>query len=207
MRDVIIDRVMTTDPLTIAPSLAVVEARLILQSNDLHHLPVIDDGKLVGILSASDMLKFAMLDENSKVLGSLKVQQVMRADPHVLTIGSSLRDAAATLSRGGFHALPVVEADRTLVGIVTSSDLIHHLLRQLPVGDGSIRELRQAVDSVDEPGSPEKTVATLTARNRQLNAVYQAAERYVRSGHADHEHSVLVKCLSDIREVQADLGL
>jgi hypothetical protein len=49
--------------------------------------------------------------------------------------------------------------------------------------------------------------ANANKQTQQLDAVYQAAERYVRSGHADHEHSVLVKCLADVRASDADLNL
>lgn len=199
MRDLSIDRIMTANPVTTEPNVPIVEARAILETNNLHHLPVVEGDKLVGIVSSSDMLKFCMLDENSKVLKSIQVRQLMRASPHFLTVGSSLRNAADALSSGGFHALPVVEPDQTLVGIVTSSDLIHHLLQQLPVGDGSIRTKAILRD--------EKTPATLNKRARQLDAVYHAAESYVRSGHADREHSVLVKCLADVRASADDLNL
>lgn len=228
MRDVSIDRIMTTDPIKIGPDEPLVEARTILQSNDLNHLPVVEDDKLVGILCASDMLKFSMLDDDSEVLKSIGVRQVMRVSPHVLTVDSNLRSAADKLSNGGFHALPVVEHDRTLIGIVTSSDLIQHLLKQIPTGDGSIRtkgimsagavsedidvsaaihEAEQASARGNDLSELEKTLLILTERNRQLDAVFQAAERYVRSGHADHEHSVLVKRLSDVRASTAALNL
>ena len=199
MRDVCIDRIMTANPVATGPNVPIVEARALLESKNLHHLPVVEGDKLVGIICASDMLKFCMLDENSKVLKSIQVRQVMRASPHFVTVGSSLRNAANVLSSGGFHALPVVEPDQTLVGIVTSSDLIHHLLQQLPVGDGSIRTKAIVID--------EQTPESLNKHTRQLDAVYQAAESYVRSGHADREHSVLVKCLADVRAADADLNL
>lgn len=228
MRDVPIDRIMTTDPITIGQYEPVVEARAILRSNDLNHLPVVDDGKLIGIVTAADMLKFSMLDEDAEVLKTIQVRQIMQAGPQVLTTDANLRSAAVKLSSGGFHALPVVELDRTLVGIVTSSDLIQHLLKQIPVGDGSLRtkgiingaaapddidvsaevhEVEQARAKGDTLNDLEKALLTLNERNRKLDAVFQAAERYVRSGHADHEHSVLVKRLSDIWASGAELKL
>tara|TARA_R110002096_G_scaffold346647_2_gene540162 strand:+ start:3208 stop:3786 length:579 start_codon:yes stop_codon:yes gene_type:complete len=192
MRDISIDRIMTTDPLTTGPNEPIVEARTMLESNDLNHLPVVENGKLVGILSTSDMLKFAMLDHDAKVLKSVKVRQIMKVSPHVLTVDANLRTAADKLSNGGFHALPVVTSDRTLVGIVTSSDLIQHLMKQIPTGDGSLRA---------------KSLLSLNERNRKLEAVFEAAERYVRSGHADHEHSVLVKRLDEVGMTAAALTL
>lgn len=228
MRDESIDRIMTTDPITVGPYASIVEARAALESHDLHHLPVVEDGKLVGILSAADMLKFSMLDQDAEVLDRIQVRQIMQVDVHVLTADANLRQAAEKLANGGFHALPVLDSDRTLVGIVTSSDLVQHLLHRLPTGDGSIRtqaltsgsalpddidvstalqEIREASARGDELSELEKAFLSLNERTTQLEAVFQAAERYVRSGHADHEHSVLVKRLSDIWATAAVVNL
>ena len=228
MRDISIDRIMTTDPLTTGPYEPIVDARTILESNDLNHLPVVEDGKLVGILSASDMLKFAMLDHDAEVLKSVKVRQIMKVSPQVLTVDANLRTAADKLSSGGFHALPVVTTDRTLVGIVTSSDLIQHLMKQIPSGDGSlrasspgssgrspedvdvnaaVRETEVASGRGDDLSDLEKSLLSLNERNRQLEAIFEAAERYVRSGQADHEHSVLVKRLNDIWSTAAAVNI
>lgn len=228
MRDIPVSRLMTTEPVTIGPMQTIIEARKLLEAHPMHHLPVVEDGKLVGILSASDMLKFAMLDNDAEVLKSVKVRQVMQASPHVLTVDANLRTAAEKLSSGGFHALPVVTMDRTLVGIVTSSDLIQHLMKQIPTGDGSLRtkslgsgdgtpedidvaaalhEAEVASGRGDDLTDVEKALLALNRRNRQLDAVLQAADRYIRSGHADHEHSVLVKKLEDVRATTTTLSL
>lgn len=219
---------MTTDLVTIGPMQSVVEARKQLEAHALHHLPVVEDGKLVGILSAADMLKFFMLDRDASVLKSIQVRQAMQFDPVVLPSTANLRDAATKLSGGGFHALPVVEPDKTLVGIVTSSDLIEHLLKQIPRGDGSIRvqhlppgpvdaddldvsaitqQIEQAAASGENLADIEKALLSLQSRNLQLNAVFQAAERYIRSGHADHEHTILVKRLEEVWGAAKEIDL
>lgn len=228
MRDIPISRIMTTDPVTIGPDQPAHDARDIFDARDLNHLPVVEGKKLVGMLSASDMLKFFMLDRDATALDAIVVRQVMQPQPVVLPSDANLRDAANRLRSGGFHALPVVDSDRILVGIVTSSDLIEHLLRQLPTGDGSIEAggpvprmqdqggagvaglvaaLERAAASGDELGEPEKALLALNARARRLEAVCEAAERYVRSGHADHEHSVLVKRLDTLRSSARNLNL
>ena len=58
-----------------------------------------------------------------------KLADVMSKDVIFLTQTETVWDAARLLSTGNFHALPVVdnEADRKLVGIVTSTDLVHFL--------------------------------------------------------------------------------
>lgn len=221
MRDIAINRIMTTDPVTVGPNVSVAVARELLELNGIHHLPVVEDGVLVGILSSSDLLKLHVLRRRKQALEAITVSQVMEADPVTLDVFADLIDVATKLSEGGFHALPVVEADNVLVGIVTSTDLINHLLRQVPRGDESVRvrvepepgaratdatltaSLRIAKESL-RSGKDDPIAASLmhlTEENRMLKEVSKAAELYMRSGHGEHEHSVLIKSLADLQRL------
>lgn len=220
MRDIAIDRVMTTEPATVEPTDPISTARRLLEPGRIHHLPVVEQGLLAGIVSTSDLLKFHLLQGGTESVDQTPVAQIMEVDPVTLQSNASLRDAANKLSVGGYHALPVIEPDRTLVGIVTTSDLVTHLLQQLPSGDGSIRpdeftgsaqpiddeetsrvmhQAEQAVQSGSEPANISRILLRLRDENRSLRKVCHAAELYMRSGHGEREHSVLVKCLSDLQ--------
>lgn len=131
MRDFPIVQVMTPDPATISPQSSVAEARRLLNSNVINHLPVIEDGRLVGIVSSSDFLKLHLLDGQLAIVSDATVNQIMETKVVVVNKKATLRDAAEKLSVGGFHALPVIDRKRRLVGMVTSSDLINVLVSQL----------------------------------------------------------------------------
>ena len=169
MRDIAINRLMTTMPATVEPTDPISTARRLLEPGRIHHLPVVEEGLLAGIVSTSDLLKFYLLEGGTSTSDEITVSQIMEADPVTLESTASLRDAANKLSIGGYHALPVVDPDRTLVGIVTTSDLITHLLHQLPSGDGSIR--------------PEET-ASVTSHidDEEVTQVMHQAEQAVQSG-------------------------
>ena len=186
MRNQSIDRVMTVSPITVTPGDTLTAARKLFESSGVHHMPVVDDGRLVGILSASDFLKLHLLKNIDGSLDKVTVAQLMHPNPVVLRSGASLRDAAEEFSAGEFHALPVMGDDGKIAGIVTTSDLVQYLLQHVPRGDGSIHE-----DATD--------LRTMVADNRLMKAVCDAAEHYMRSGHADREHSVLVKSLDALR--------
>ena len=223
MRDIAINRIMTTDPITVGPDDSVAYAISILDSEDIHHLPVTEDGILVGILSSSDLMKLDVFKGKAETLAAIKVSQVMEADPVTLDVFSDLIDVAAKLSEGSFHALPVVEADNVLVGIVTSTDVINHVLMQVPRGDGTLQEpepveagrrmtdaqmasvLHSARDTVAAGTDDEmaQAVVHLTEENRLLRQAAKAAELYIRSGHGEHEHAVLLKALDDVQRFRA----
>ena len=218
MRDIPINRIMTPNPVTAGPDDSVAMAREILQSRDIHHLPVVLDGVLVGIFSASDLFKLYPLRDRQSALESIKVRQLMDPEPVTLDVLADLIDVATVLNTGSFHSLPVVESDNVLVGIVTTTDLINHLLMQIPRGDGSAPEVRDRrksgrVTDADlaatlrlakatlDSGKPSKmaeVVVFLREQNRLLKEVCSAAEHYMRSGHAEHEHSLLRKALDQV---------
>lgn len=186
MRNEPIDRIMTESPATVAPGDSLTKASELFESTGMHHVPVVDNDKLVGILSASDFLKLHFLKNGNLSLEKAKVRQLMQTNPVVLPYSASLRDAAEKLRVGEFHALPVIDDDGAVVGMITTSDLVEYLLHHVPQGDGSIQE-----DSSD--------LRSLVEQNRLLKAACDAAELYIRSGHADREHSVLVKRLDELR--------
>ena len=131
MRDFPIDRIMTADPATVGPQDSVVEAQRCLQNHFIHHLPVVEGGRLVGMVSSSDLLKLHLLDDKLTLRMQATVGQIMESNVVVINRSATLRDAAEKLSVGGFHALPVIDRKRRLVGMVTSSDLIGVLVSTL----------------------------------------------------------------------------
>jgi len=131
MRDIPVDQVMTPDPAAVSPQTTAAEARRMLASNVINHLPVVEDGRLVGIVSSSDFLKLHLLDGKLQIVADATVSQIMETKVVVVKDNATLRDAAEKLSVGGFHALPVVDRKRRLVGIVTSSDLVGQLVARL----------------------------------------------------------------------------
>jgi len=186
MRNEPIDRIMTVSPVTVAPGDSLAAARELFESTRMHHVPVVDGEQLVGILSASDFLKLHLLKDRNVPLDKAKVRQLMQANPVVISFDAKLRDAAEKLLEGEFHALPVIDADGAVKGIITTSDLVQYVLHHVPRGDGSIQQDVTELREVAEDGRLQK-------------AVCDAAEHYIRSGHADHELNVLVKRLDDLR--------
>jgi len=135
MRDIPIEQVMTPDPATISPQSSAAEARRLLDSNVIHHLPVVEGNRLVGIVSSSDLLKLYLLDDKLAIFEQATVDQIMETNLIVLDRRATLLEAVEKLSMGSFHALPIVGKKRRLVGIVTSSDLIGELLTERPQMD------------------------------------------------------------------------
>lgn len=103
----------------------------------IHHVPVVDGKTLVGLISFTDMMKLNLSIDGVDARGvaaiidqQFDVPGIMSTDLVTLVDNQSVRDAAALLGEGDFHSLPVVNGDNTLVGMVTSTDLIRYLSDQ-----------------------------------------------------------------------------
>lgn len=107
--------------------------RLFFELN-IHHLPVVDtQGQLIGMLSASDLLKTLITKvpqleraDEETINKTLTVGEIMTPDPVSVHQSTAVREAAAMFSSQNFQSLPVVE-DGKLVGIITTRDLIKYL--------------------------------------------------------------------------------
>jgi acetoin utilization protein AcuB len=122
---------MSSDPVTVSVDDTVSEARRLLDTEGVRHLPVVDDTRLVGILSDRDVaireaaLRQAVLRNDIATLldDERPVEAVMSSDVHTVGADVPIAEAARTLVSRRINALPVVE-DGRLVGILTSTDCL-----------------------------------------------------------------------------------
>jgi acetoin utilization protein AcuB len=110
--------IMTTSVRSIPPNLDTAAARHTMRSARVHHLVVVDDGRVIGVLSQRDL---GGTREESLPAGT--VQDVMRSHVVVAAPETSIRTAANLLRGHDIGCLPVVDGKK-LVGIVTTSDLL-----------------------------------------------------------------------------------
>jgi len=117
---------MATDLLTATPDTEVEEVRNCFTRHGIHHLPVVsEEGELLGILSHTDLFKAAPWDAESL---RTQVGDLMTEDPVVVREDDPLELAVALLAGGVFHALPVVDDEGYLSGILTTSTILRTLI-------------------------------------------------------------------------------
>ena len=138
MREVPAVRQFMTSPVTSLPSTArLLEAGLLLRAGRIRHIPIIDEGQLVGILSDRDiqrctpsMLTRVTADEYNAIFENTVVARVMTRDPQHISPDESLIAAASQLRSQKLGCLPVVENGR-VVGIITKDDMLAALVQLL----------------------------------------------------------------------------
>jgi CBS domain-containing protein len=122
--------VMTPDPMVVEPSVTLEGAYSTMKSLGFRHLPVVLDGKLVGILSTNDI---GRLGATVPSIMLREVGSVMTPQPLTIRPEEPIEAAAATMALRKVSCLLVV-SDGALVGIVTTYDLLDALARRLRTG-------------------------------------------------------------------------
>ncbi len=125
---------MTPDPVTIESQELIDDARRLMDELNIRHLPVTQDGVLVGVLSNRDVNNASI-----RVLG-LEVEHVMSTPP--LTIGPTedIVKAARTMLAHRISGLPVVDEDGAIIGMITTTNCLiamiqmHHELAAATAG-------------------------------------------------------------------------
>jgi CBS domain-containing protein len=127
-----IRNVMSHDLLTVAPDDALVEVtREIARCGADAALVVDPDGRLIGIVSTTDLVH---LLHDGGHLQDRCVRDVMSANPIAIDEFSPVEEAIDVMRQAGIRHLPVSRAG-TLIGLVTATELIQHLVSSHPAPD------------------------------------------------------------------------
>jgi len=119
---------------TLAPDDLMKTALLLERRLRIRHIPIVENGKLVGILTDRDLkrvmpspLTGADEEQFEYVAETTHVKQIMTRSPMTISPDAPLKDAVRLLCEKKFGALPVVQGEQ-LVGIITETDMLRAFL-------------------------------------------------------------------------------
>ena len=128
---------MTAEPFTIDEDESMGEAILMLRQHQIRHLPVVNENRLVGIVTdrdlrrASPSLLSGIAEEDyQNVMDRTPVCRIMTRDPFTVRLDTELVDAVRIIIEKKISSLPVVN-EQELVGILTDVDALHVLVELL----------------------------------------------------------------------------
>lgn len=140
----LVANIMTTDVITVDPDSSIGTAIALMREHGFRRLPVVDGGKLVGVVTDRDLRQATnsplVLRErwySDFLLEAIKVKSCMTPDPITATPATPIIDAAQRLRQHKIGGLPVVAADddRRVVGMVTITDMLDCLIHLLATED------------------------------------------------------------------------
>jgi CBS domain-containing protein len=150
MAEMTVRDIMTPDPVTVSSALGVTEVAKLMVDKHIGALPVVDDGKLVGLVTEGDLIikdikleyptyihlldGFIMyppsttrFEHELKKAVAATVGDVMTPEPFSVQASASVEDVATMLVDRDVSRLPVLDGDE-LVGIVTKSDVLRSMI-------------------------------------------------------------------------------
>ncbi|MBG7609883.1 MAG: CBS domain-containing protein [Anaerolineae bacterium] len=136
---------MSHPVITIAPELPINTALNIMRQENVRRTPVIEEGKLIGIVSDKDLLNASpspvsslSIWEMNYLISKITVADVMTKDVLTISNDTPIEEAARIMADNKIGGLPVIE-DSKVVGIITETDLFKIFLEIMGARDTGIR--------------------------------------------------------------------
>jgi acetoin utilization protein AcuB len=160
---------MTRKVITVAPDDGIFQAQELMAANKIRHLPVIEtDNRLIGVVTDRDIrsalpyefFKASPSEEEKKNFAELKIKDIMTKNPITISPTHTLQDALLMIQDARVGALPVVDENGILSGIISVRDLLRAFINVLGIGEpGSllcilveekVGQLKKIVDAITE---------------------------------------------------------
>ena len=175
-----VSRSMTRKVITVDPETVIIEAQELMADNSIRHLPVVDQNQqLVGIVTDRDIrsalpfnyLKDTCSEEQREQFCALPVKDIMAQDPISISPTFTIQDALLLIQNSKVGALPVVDDNRRLEGIISVRDLLRAFINVLGIGEpGTLL----CILVKEEVGQLKKIVDAVTAENISFGSVLVA---------------------------------
>ncbi len=130
---------MSSELVTLTEDETLAHAQRCMDRGRIRHLPVVRDGKLVGLVTHRDLLAasfsiFAEVDgaEQRRIFSRIPVKELMHRSVRTVEPDLLAADAARILLENKFGCLPVVDEDGRLLGLITEADFLRLTVRLLP---------------------------------------------------------------------------
>lgn len=129
-----IEKILTREVASAHVDQKVSDIRKLISEGGFHHVPILSGKKLIGLISASDLLGIQVegLGSDDRSMDAyidhqFSIKDLMKTELTTISTRSTIADAAEKLSNGNIHAIPVINDEGELEGMVTSTDLIRFL--------------------------------------------------------------------------------
>ncbi len=133
--------IMSDNVITVSPKDNMEKVDDLFSSHNIHHLPVVNDlGKVVGMVSKSDylllcdsMTKFSKQvghEKNKRLFSAMLVEDVMTKQLATLKASNTVGLAVGFFRENIFHAIPILDEEDKLVGIVTTFDMLNFAFQE-----------------------------------------------------------------------------
>jgi len=161
---------MTKDVISITKDRSIQECVNLMKKHSIRHLPVVEDGKLVGLVTEGDLRQIFL----ASLIEDLAIEDVMISDPITVSPDTEIEDAAKVIFYNKIGGLPVVDEQDRLLGIITVADILAAFIEIMGVLKTTSR-----IDVIlgDDPEAFEKVSSLIRDRGGEIVSVGMSGHR------------------------------
>ena len=184
-----VSRSMTHKVITVDQEANIFDAQELMAKNKIRHLPIIDQTQhLIGIVTDRDIRSalpyrfYEMSPGEKEKLSAIKVKEVMTKDPISISPAYTIQDALLLIQKSKVGALPVVDDNKRLTGIISVRDLLRAFINVLGIGEPGtllcilveekVGQLKKIVDAVTEENISFGSVLVARYWDKNKRAVF-----------------------------------
>ena len=142
----LVENWMNPNVITVDADDSMLDATKLLKEHSIRHLPVLEKGKLVGVITDRDLKRASPSDATTLeahellyLIANIKVREIMTRNPITVPYNFTIEEAAEILLQAKISGMPVVDKDGDVIGTITQTDLFKVLISLTGVGKKGVQ--------------------------------------------------------------------
>lgn len=177
---------MSSPPITIGADAFMPTAIKLMQKHEIHMLPVMDCGDLVGIVTELDLKRASgselvslKLREEEDVISKTKANKIMTKNPVTVSFDQTIEEVSELFFIHHISSAPVVNEIGKLIGVITKTDIFRSIISLAGFRKDGIQF---SMELTDRPGSIKEITDTMRDYGARVSSIISTARRAER-GH------------------------
>jgi len=177
----LVENWMNPNVITVDADDSMLDATKLLKEHNIRHLPVLEKGKLVGVITDRDLKRAAPSDATALeahellyLIANIKVREIMTRNPITVPYNFTIEEAAELLLQARISGMPVVNKDGDVIGTITQTDLFKVLISLTGVGKKGVQF---AFLLEDRPGSIKDVADVIRAYGGRMASILSSYEK------------------------------
>jgi len=177
----LVENWMNSNVITVDADDSMLDATKLLKEHNIRHLPVLEKGKLVGVITDRDLKRAAPSDATALeahellyLIANIKVREIMTRNPITVPYNFTIEEAAELLLQARISGMPVVNKDGDVIGTITQTDLFKVLISLTGVGKKGVQF---AFLLEDRPGSIKDVADVIRSYGGRMASILSSYEK------------------------------
>ncbi len=170
-----VEQRMTSNPITINSTATIADASELMRSNQFRRLPVVDNGKLVGLVTDRDLRAVSAspattlsIFELNYLLAKMQIKDIMQKKVVTIQADATVEEAALLLYNHKIGGLVVVDEKGAVSGVITETDIFKCFVDVMGLVEG---KTRLTIDVTDQVGVLHEITEVFTTMNINISSM------------------------------------